>query len=92
MDIVAGILLGSFMSCTNKQSLTTKGGNPRPQNGQDPVQDSYDDIPLLPPGSPTLDPEQHHAVPYDDIPSPPSESPNLERQNAQNNAQTQSHT
>ena len=113
MDIVAGILLGSFMSCTNKQ-LITKGGYPRPHNVQDPVEDSdseiehdsYDDIP----GSPNLDTLRHlvdqmeekalewetvegdHAVPYDDIPLPPPGSPNLEQQNAQNNAQTQSHT
>jgi len=129
MDIVAGILLGSFMSCTNKQLITTKGGYPRPQNVQDPVQDSdsdteiehdsyddipgspnldtlrhlvdqmeekalewetvegdhavpYDDIPPPPPGSPTLDPEQHHAVPYDDIPLPPTGPPTLVRSDA----------
>ena len=39
MDIVMGILLGSFMSYTNKQLITTKGGYPRPQNVQDPVED-----------------------------------------------------
>lgn len=77
-----GILLGSFMSYTNKQLITTKGGYPRPQNVQDPVEDSdsdseiehdsYDDIPLLPPGFPTLD----------DIPLPPPGPPNLVRSNA----------
>ena len=92
MDIVMGILLGSFISYTNKQLITTKGGYPRPQNVQDPVEDSdsdseiehdsYDDIPLLPPGSPTLDPEQHHAVPYDDIPLPPPGPPTLVRSDA----------
>ena len=79
MDIVMGILLGSFMSCTNKQ-LITKGGYPRPHNVQDPVEDSdseiehdsYYDIPLLPPGSPTLD----------DIPLPPPGPPTLVRSDA----------